>query len=103
MAAVHGSVKIRACARAAHNRFLLKSQRALLNFVPLEARSEHTEVVEATSPAIRRAPRKPRAATFATPYNSRVLVVTDDMRAAAEQRSLHEPVLAPLGTGSSRG
>ena len=93
-----------------------ESLRALLNFVPLlgrttyhapnridEAQSEHTEVVEAI---LARDPARAEEAArrhIRHAYNSRVLVVTDDVRAAAEQRSLHKPVLAPLGTGSSRG
>jgi DNA-binding FadR family transcriptional regulator len=97
--------------RAAHNRFLLKSLRALLNFVPLlgrttyhapnridEAQAEHAEIVEAI---LARDPVRAEEAArrhIRHAYNSRVRVVTDDVRAAAEQRSLHKPVLAPLGT-----
>jgi len=101
--------------RAAHNRFLLKSLRALLNFVPLlgrttyhapdritEADREHTEVVEAI--LARDPPRAEEAARahIRHAYNSRVRVVTEDVRTAAERRSLQKPVLAPLGTAQQR-
>jgi DNA-binding GntR family transcriptional regulator len=102
--------------RAAHNRFLLKSLRALLNFVPLlgrttynddnrieEAQGEHAEIVEAI---LARDPARAEDAArrhIRHAYNSRVRVVTEDVRTAAERRSLHKPILAPLGTGSPRG
>lgn len=99
--------------RAAHNRFLLKSLSALLNFVPLlgrttyhapdriaEAEREHTEIVEAI---LARNPRRAEEAArehIRHAYNSRVRVVTEDVRSAAEQRSLRKPVVTPLGTTS---
>ncbi len=101
--------------RAAHNRFLLKSLRALLNFVPLlgrttynapdrieEAQGEHAEIVEAI--LARDAARAEGAARRPIRHadNSRVRVVTEDVRTAAERRSLHKPMHAPLGTSSSR-
>jgi DNA-binding GntR family transcriptional regulator len=102
--------------RAAHNRFLLKSLRALLNFVPLlgrttyhapdriaEAEREHAAVVEAI---LARDPQRAEEAARAHirhAYDSRVRVVTEDVRAAAERRSLHKPVLAPLGAATQRG
>ncbi|MFO1162195.1 MAG: GntR family transcriptional regulator [Reyranellaceae bacterium] len=102
--------------RAAHNRFLLKSLRTLLNFVPLlgrttyhapnrfeEADREHTEIVDAI---LARDPRRAEEAArthIRHAYASRVRVVTEDVRMAAERRSLQKPVLAPLGAGSSRG
>ncbi|MGD9881115.1 MAG: GntR family transcriptional regulator [Reyranella sp.] len=101
--------------RAAHNRFLLKSLRALLNFVPLlgrttyhapdritEADHEHTEIVEAI---LARDPHRAEEAARAHirhAYNSRVRVVTEDVHTAAERRSQQKPVLAPLGTTPQR-
>ncbi|MFO1086902.1 MAG: GntR family transcriptional regulator [Reyranellaceae bacterium] len=101
--------------RAAHNRFLLKSLRALLNFVPLlgrttyhapdrtaEAEREHTEIVEAI---LARDPRRAEEAARAHirhAYNSRVRVVTEDVRLAAERRSQQKPILTPLGNGLPR-
>jgi DNA-binding GntR family transcriptional regulator len=101
--------------RAAHNRFLLKSLRALLNFVPLlgrttyhatnrieEALGEHAEIVEAI---VARDPARAEDAArrhIRHAYNSRVRVVTEDVRAAAERRSQNKPVLAPLGSSVSR-
>ena len=100
---------------AAHNRFLLKSLRALLNFVPLlgrttyhapdritEADREHSEIVEAI---LARDPSRAEEAARAHirhAYNSRVRVVTDDLRTTAQRRSQQKPVLAPLGTASQR-
>ncbi len=102
--------------RAAHNRFLLKSLRALLNFVPLlgrttyndhnrieEAEGEHREIVEAI---LAHDPTRAEDAArrhIRHAYNSRVRVVTEDVRLAAERRSLQKPVLAPLSTGAPRG
>lgn len=98
--------------RAAHNRFLLKSLRALLNFVPLlgrttyhapdrieEAQAEHAEIVEAI---LARDPQRAEEAArrhIRHAYNSRVRVVTEDVRTAAERRSLHKPVSTPLRAG----
>ena len=100
---------------AAHNRFLLRSLRALLNFVPLlgrttyhapdritEADREHTEVVEAI---LARDPRRAEEAARAHirhAYNSRVRVVMEDVRTTAERRSHEKPVLGPLGHASQR-
>jgi DNA-binding GntR family transcriptional regulator len=108
--AFHGQIY-----RAAHNRFLLKSLSALLNFVPLlgrttyhapnrfeEAAREHTEIVEAI---LARDPRRAEEAARAHirhAYDSRVRVVTEDVRTAAERRSLQKPVPVPLGTPSQR-
>lgn len=102
--------------RAAHNRFLLKSLQALLNFVPLlgrttyhdqnrieEAEREHAEIVAAI---IARDPARAEDAArrhIRHAYNSRVRVATDDMRIAVERRSSLKPMLAPLGTGAPRG
>ena len=101
--------------RAARNRFLLKSLSTLLNFVPLlgrttyhapdripEAEREHTEIVDAI---LARNPQRAEEAARAHirhAYNSRVRVVTEDLRSAAEKRSLQKPVLTPLGTGLLR-
>lgn len=101
--------------RAAHNRFLLKSLQALLNFVPLlgrttynahnrieEAQGEHAEIVDAI---LARDPARAEDAArrhIRHAYNSRVRVVTDDMRIAVERRSSLKPILAPLGTSSPR-
>jgi DNA-binding GntR family transcriptional regulator len=101
--------------RAAHNRFLLKSLRALLNFVPLlgrttyndpsrieDAQGEHAEIVEAI---LARDPARAEEAArshIRHAYNSRVRVVTEDVRAAAERRSSHKPVFVPLGAAPSR-
>jgi DNA-binding GntR family transcriptional regulator len=101
--------------RAAHNRFLLKSLQALLNFVPLlgrttynadarieEAEGEHAEIVDAI---LARDPARAEDAArrhIRHAYNSRVRVVTDDMRIAVERRSSLKPMHAPLGTGTPR-
>jgi DNA-binding GntR family transcriptional regulator len=101
--------------RTAHNRFLLKSLRALLNFVPLlgrttyhapdrieEAQAEHTEIVEAI---LARDPQRAEDAArrhIRHAYDSRVRVVTEDVRTAAERRSSHKPVSAPLRAGMQR-
>src|SRR6185437_7424633 len=102
--------------RAAHNRFLLKSLRALLNFVPLlgrttyhdrdrieHAQAEHAEIVDAI--LARDSQRAEDAARrhIRHAYNSRVRVATEDVRIAAEQRSMQKPILAPLGPGAVRG
>ena len=97
--------------RAAHNRFLLKSLRTLLNFVPLlgrttyhaanrieEAEREHTDIVEAI---MARDPQRAEEAArrhIRHAYNSRVRVVTEDVRTAAERRSLQKPVVGPPKT-----
>lgn len=101
--------------RAAHNRFLLKSLRALLNFVPLlgrttyhdhnrmeEAQGEHAEIVDAI---LARDPARAEDAArrhIRHAYNSRVRVVTEDVRAAAERRSSHKPAPASFGSGLPR-
>ena len=91
--------------RAAHNRFLLKCLRSLLNFTPLLGRTtynangriaaalaEHTEIVEAIQA------RDPKRAEEATrrhirhSHESRVLVVSDDVRSAAQKRSQLRPL-----------
>ena len=94
--------------QAAHNRFLLKSLRALLNFVPLLGRStyhapgrvevalrEHEAIVaaiQAHEPA-----RAEEAARrhIRHAYESRVRVVTDDLRSAAQHRSLRRVASGP--------
>ncbi len=102
--------------RAAHNRFLLKSLRALLNFVPLlgrttyhdhnrieDAQAEHAGIVEAI---LARDPQRAEDTArrhIRHAYNSRVRVATEDVRAAAERRSLQKPILAPLGPSPPRG
>jgi DNA-binding GntR family transcriptional regulator len=93
--------------RAAHNRFLLKSLRALLNFVPLLGRTtyhapgrvatalaEHQAIVAAI--LARDAARAEQAARLhiRTALESRMLVVTEDVRAASQRRSTR-----PLPTG----
>ena len=82
--------------RAAHNRFLLKSLRALLNFVPLLGRTtyhapgrvasalaEHQAIVAAI--LARDAARAEEAARLhiRNALESRMLVVTEDVRAAS--------------------
>jgi DNA-binding GntR family transcriptional regulator len=89
---------------AAHNRFLLKSLRTLLNFTPLLGRTtynapgrvanalaEHAEIVEAI-----RARDPSRAEEAARrhirhSHESRVLVVSEDVRSASQKRSLRLP------------
>jgi DNA-binding GntR family transcriptional regulator len=94
--------------RAARNRFLLKSLQSLLNFVPLlgpttynapgrieNALAEHIEIVAAirardparAEEAIRRHVRHS--------HESRILVVSDSVRNAAQQRAARRP----FGTG----
>lgn len=94
--------------RAAHNRFLLKSLRALLNFVPLLGRTtyhapgrvevalrEHEAIVAAIQA------RDPVQAEEAArlhirhAYESRVRVVTEDVRSAAQRRSVQRPTTKP--------
>ncbi|WP_149537493.1 GntR family transcriptional regulator [Siccirubricoccus phaeus] len=94
--------------RAAHNRFILKSLQVLLNFVPLLGRTtyhdpgraedalrEHAEIVDAirsrdTARAEDAARRHIRHA-----YESRVRVVSEDVRSAAQKRSLRRPPPGP--------
>ena len=96
--------------RAAHNRFLLKSLRALLNFVPLLGRTtyhapgraavalrEHEAIIaaiQARDPA--RAEEMARL-HIRHAYECRVRVVTEDIRAAAERRSARRPARGPGG------
>lgn len=110
--------------RCAHNRFLMKSLRALLNFVPLLGRTtyhapgrvpmalaEHAEIVGAIQD---RDPARAEAAARAHirhAYRSRVQVVAEDVRFASQRRSAHramsrplrrrhqDPALAPLSPG----
>ncbi|MCK8787832.1 GntR family transcriptional regulator [Roseomonas sp. NAR14] len=100
--------------RAAHNRFLLKSLQSLLNFTPLLGRTtynaegripaalaEHAEIVAAI-----RARDPARAEEAARrhirhSHESRVLVVSEDVRSAAQKRSLRQPM--PGLTRVSRG
>ncbi|WP_431270789.1 GntR family transcriptional regulator [Dankookia sp. P2] len=92
---------------AAHNRFLLKSLRALLNFVPLLGRTtynapgrvatalaEHQAIVAAI--LARDAARAEEAARLhiRNALENRMLVVTEDVRAASRRRSAR-----PLPTG----
>ncbi len=93
--------------RAAHNRFLLKSLRALLNFVPLLGRTtydapgrvatalaEHEAIVAAI---LARDPVRAEEATrlhIRNALESRMQVVADDVRAASQRRSSR-----PLRTG----
>ncbi len=95
--------------RAAHNRFLLKSLQALLNFVPLlgrttynapnrvqEALEEHAAIVAAIQA---RDPARAEEATrrhIRTAYESRVRVVTEDVRHAAQKRSQRKPMRGPI-------
>jgi len=90
--------------QAAHNRFLLKSLRTLLNFVPLLGRTtyhapgrievalcEHEAIVAAI---LARDPARAEAAArlhIRHAYESRVRVVTDDVRSAAQRRSVRRP------------
>ena len=95
--------------RAARNRFLLKSLQSLLNFVPLlgpttynapgridNALAEHIEIVEAirardparAEEAIRRHVRHS--------HESRILVVSDSVRTAAQKRSQRQNLGAAL-------
>jgi DNA-binding GntR family transcriptional regulator len=94
--------------RAAHNRFLLKSLQALLKFVPLlgrttyhapnrveEALREHGEIVEAIRA---RDPARAEEATrrhIRTAYESRIRVVTEDVRDATQRRSRRKPMRGP--------
>lgn len=91
--------------RAAHNRFLLKSLQSLLNFTPLlgrttynapgrieDALAEHTAIVD----AIRA--RDPERAEEAArnhirhSHESRVIVVSEDVRNASQLRSQRQPM-----------
>ena len=87
--------------QAAHNRFLVSSLRALLNFVPLMGRTVYTvpgriESALAEHRAIVAAirARDPAAAEAAArthirrSHESRVLVVSEDIRSAAQRRSV---------------
>jgi len=99
--------------QAAHNRFLLKSLSALLSFVPLLGRTTYhapgrVEVALGEHEAIVRAiqARDPAAAEAAArrhirhAYDSRVRVVTEDVRSAAQRRSVRRPSSGPaLGGG----
>ncbi|MBR0642018.1 GntR family transcriptional regulator [Plastoroseomonas hellenica] len=101
--------------QAAHNRFLLKSLRTLLNFVPLLGRTtyhapgraevalrEHEAIVAAIQA---RDPAEAEAAArlhIRHAYESRVHVVTEDIRAAAERRSARRPSPGPGERGSVR-
>ena len=101
--------------QAAHNRFLLKSLSALLSFVPLLGRTTYhapgrVEVALAEHEAIVRAiqARDPAAADAAArlhirhAYESRVRVVTEDVRSAAQRRSVRRPPPGPAA-GSGEG
>jgi len=94
--------------QAAHNRFLLQSLRALLNFVPLLGRTtyhapgrvkvalrEHEAIVRAIQA---RDPAQAEAAArlhIRHAYDSRVRVVTEDVRSAAQRRSVRRPPAGP--------
>ncbi|ONG54815.1 hypothetical protein BKE38_09950 [Pseudoroseomonas deserti] len=99
--------------RAAHNRFLLKSLRQLLNFTPLLGRTtynapgrigaalaEHEAIVAAIR--ARDPDRAEEAARLhiRRSHDSRVLVVSDDVRSAAQKRSLRQPL---PGLAKTRG
>ena len=87
--------------QAAHNRFVTRSLRALLNFVPLMGRTvytvpgriesalaEHIAIVEAIRA---RDPARAEAAArehIRRSHESRVLVVSEDIRSAAQLRSV---------------
>ena len=87
--------------QAAHNRFVTRTLRALLNFVPLMGRTvytvpgriesalaEHVAIVDAIRA---RDPAQAEAAARAhirRSYESRVVVVTEDIRSAAQRRSV---------------
>ena len=90
---------------AAHNRFIKSSLRALLNFVPLlgrttysvpgrikDALGEHVAIVEAIR--ARDAAKAEAAARYhiRQSHKGRVLVVSEDVRTAANQRSLRTPL-----------
>lgn len=90
--------------RAAHNRFLLKALQSLLNFTPLLGRTtynapgrienalaEHTEIVEAIRA---RDPARAEAAArrhIRHSHESRVLVVSEDVLSASQERSQRQP------------
>lgn len=90
--------------RAARNRFLLKSLQSLLNFTPLLGRTtynapgrianalaEHTEIVGAIRA---REPARAEAAArrhIRHSHETRVLVVSEDVLNAAQQRSQRQP------------
>jgi DNA-binding GntR family transcriptional regulator len=91
--------------RAAHNRFLLKSLQSLLNFTPLLGRTtynapgridaalaEHADIVEAIR--ARDAARAEEAARrhIRHSHESRVLVVSEDVRSASQLRSQRQPM-----------
>lgn len=91
--------------RAAHNRFLLKSLRALLNFVPLLGRTtyhdpgraasaieEHAEIVAAIGARDPARAEEAARAHIRHAYESRVRVVTQDVREAAQRRSTRRPL-----------
>jgi DNA-binding GntR family transcriptional regulator len=95
--------------RAAHNRFLLKSLRALLNFVPLLGRTtyhapgrvevalrEHEAIVAAIAARDPERAEEAARAHIRHAYESRVRMVTEDVRSAAQRRSSRVPSPGPV-------
>jgi DNA-binding GntR family transcriptional regulator len=93
---------------AAHNRFLLKSLRALLNFVPLLGRTtyhapgrvdgalrEHEAIVSAIRARDPAQAEEAARLHIRRAYESRVRVVTEDVRSAVQRRSARRPSPGP--------
>ncbi len=94
--------------RAAHNRFLLKGLRSLLNFVPLLGRTsyhapgraaiahrEHAAIVTAILARDAAGAEEAARLHIRHAYESRVRVVTEDVRSAALRRSERRPAPGP--------
>lgn len=98
--------------RAAHNRFLLKSLRALLNFVPLLGRTtyndpgrvrtalaEHEAIVAAILARDAAAAEEAARVHIRNALESRMRVVAEDVRAATQRRSTRK---LPAGPAEKR-
>lgn len=94
--------------RAAHNRFLLKNLRQLLNFVPLLGRTtyhapgrvpvalrEHASIVAAIEAHDTAQAEEAARTHIRHAYDSRVQVVTEDVRHAAHRASIRRPSPGP--------